>query len=88
MWTKVNDELPIIEESHSRYILPLYVKIESGKITIADFTKTIFKDGSEWIGINYTPIWICRERGSDLYGEQISPVEWYNLNEIKPSNDE
>ena len=79
-WISVKDRLPEILKNHIRTILPIYVELPCGTITIAEYTKSSFKNGVEWIG-DFKPIWICRERGSDVNGEEIHPVRWQPLPE-------
>jgi len=77
-WIKATEELPIIKEMNSRAELPLYVMLDNGVMTIADFTKSKFKNGNEWVG-DYVPIWICRERGIDISGMEVNVKYWQRL---------
>lgn len=80
-WINVGDRLPIIELENSRVQLPLYVELEDGRITIADYTKSKFTYNIEWVSLDFEPIWICRERGEDISGSQLHPVKWMPLPE-------
>lgn len=75
-WINVGKQLPKIKEMHSRHRLPLYVILDNGVMTIADFTKSKFKNGEEWVGRDYEPIWICRERGIDISGMEVNVISW------------
>ena len=74
-WIKATEELPIIKETKSRVELPIYVMLDNGVMTIADFTKSKFKNGDEWVG-DYEPIWICRQRGIDISGMEVNVKYW------------
>jgi len=74
-WIKATEELPIIKEMNSRVGLPIYVMLDNGVMTIADFTKSKFKNGDEWVG-DYEPIWICRQRGIDISGMEVNVKYW------------
>ena len=78
-WINVNKQLPKIGEMYSRHKLPLYVILDNGVMTIADFTKSKFKNDTEWVGCDYEPIWICRERGIDISGMAVNVVSWQPL---------
>jgi len=77
-WVSV-DEPPKINDENSRVSLPMYVELLNGEITIADYTKSKFKNGDERVGAVYEPIWICRERGIDNSGTQIFPIKYQPL---------
>ena len=77
-WIKATEELPIIKRANSRVELPIYVMLDNGEMTIADFTKSKFKEGDEWVG-NYKPIWICRQRGIDINGTEVDVKYWQRL---------
>jgi hypothetical protein len=74
-WIKATEELPIIEENKSRVELPIYVILDNGVMTIADFTKSKFIESTEWVG-DYNPIWICRQRGIDISGMEVNVKYW------------
>ncbi|MFT5450554.1 MAG: hypothetical protein ACI9N9_000031 [Enterobacterales bacterium] len=74
-WIKATEELPVIKEMNSRVELPIYVMLDNGVMTIADFTKSKFKNGDEWVG-DYEPIWICRQRGIDISGMEVNVKYW------------
>lgn len=74
-WIKATEELPIIKEMNSRVELPIYVMLDNGVMTIADFTKSKFKNGDEWVG-DCEPIWICRQRGIDISGMEVNVKYW------------
>lgn len=81
-WIDATKELPKIEKDHSRTQLPLYVVLDSGVMTIADFTKSKFKNNAEWVSLKYEPIWICRERGVDISGTEINVKYWQRQPEL------
>ena len=78
-WIKATEELPIIEEMKIRVELPIYVILDNGVMTIADFTKSKFKNDTEWFGCDYKPIWICRQRGIDISGMEVNVKYWQRL---------
>lgn len=78
-WINVNKQLPKIGKMYSRHKLPLYVILDNGVMTIADFTKSKFKNDNEWVGCDYEPIWICRERGIDISGMKVNVISWQPL---------
>ena len=78
-WIKATEELPIIEEMKSRVELPIYVILDNGVMTIADFTKSKFKNDTEWVGCDYKPIWICRQRGIDISGMEVNVKYWQRI---------
>lgn len=76
IWVIEEHSKPTIRKDCVKTDLPLYVVLEDGNFSLAEYTKTEIRDGQEWACVDYKPIWICRDKNSEYFNKEVSVKKW------------
>lgn len=81
-WIKVRNELPKILKGRWRTDKPVLAKNAQGEVIFSYFEKITEKDRQRYVGIEYTPKFVCEDRLSDFFNDVLEDiVEWSYLPE-------